>query len=71
MVIAIPASGCIELDSHGNALHDLGEVAGCILRRDHAEDCTRAGGKTQDMAAGSSLKMVPTHSLCEGVTESK
>src|SRR3954453_22583941 len=31
----------VELDAHGNALHDLGEVAGCVVRRQQRD--LRAG----------------------------
>ena len=41
----------VELDADGNALNDLGEVAGRVLGRDHAEDRAGRGGHGENMAA--------------------
>ena len=40
----------VELDADGNALHDLGEVAGRVFGRDHAEDGAGGRGEADDMA---------------------
>jgi hypothetical protein len=40
----------VEHNAHGHTLHDLGEVAGCILRRDDAELGARRRSKTRDVA---------------------
>ena len=40
----------VEHNAHGHTLHDLGEVAGCILRRDDAELGARRRSKTGDVA---------------------
>ena len=38
----------VEHDAHRDALHDLGEVAGGVLRRDHAEHGAGAGGEASE-----------------------
>ena len=39
----------VERDADGNALNDLGEVAGGVFGRDHAEDGARGRGEADDM----------------------
>src|SRR6516225_7331471 len=41
--LAEPRVAVIEGDANRHALHDLGEISGRVLRRDHAEDRSRAG----------------------------
>ena len=40
-----------ELDAHGNALHDLGEVAGCVVRRQQRDLRAGRGRDALDLAA--------------------
>ena len=44
------ASGAVEQDLHGDALHDLGEVAGGVVRGQQREFLAAGGRKAVDMA---------------------
>src|SRR6185437_10493624 len=58
----------VERDADGDALNDLGEIAGSVLRGNHAEDRPGAGGEALDMAV---KNMVGQHIRDDGRTLSR
>src|SRR5580700_11502552 len=60
--LAEPRVAVIERDADRHALNDLGEIAGGVLRRDHAENRTGPRREAQHMAAkGLSRQHVGDH----------